>query len=70
MQEFTHSSRNCWVKKMSKYIIKDWANNIMFNGKQFDDFEDAWGFIYENIPDEESYQDIYVEILTEGENKQ
>lgn len=32
---------------MSKFIIKDWADNICFKGKKFDTFEEAWGFIYE-----------------------
>jgi hypothetical protein len=32
---------------MSKYIIKDWADNACFQGRQFDNFDDAWGYIYE-----------------------
>lgn len=43
-----------------KYIIKDWANNIMFNGIEFDTFEDAWGYIYEMNENEEEYEDIFV----------
>lgn len=42
------------------FIIKDWADNRLFPGLEFSDFEEAWGFIYEAIPDEESWQDIYV----------
>jgi pterin-4a-carbinolamine dehydratase len=30
-----------------KFIIKDWADNICFQGKEFDSFEDAWEFIYD-----------------------
>jgi len=29
------------------FMIKDWAGNICFNGQEFEDFEDAWGFVYE-----------------------
>lgn len=38
---------------MPKYIIRDWCYNICFNGKEFDTFEDAWGFIYETFPNGE-----------------
>jgi hypothetical protein len=37
-----------------KYIIKDWAGNICFKGKQFPSFEDAWGFLYE-LYDEQKF---------------
>ncbi len=43
-----------------KYIIHDWASNIMFNGIEFNSFEDGWEYVFENIEDEEEYQDIYV----------
>ena len=46
---------------MAKYIIKDWADNLIFGNKEFDTFEDAWGFVYEQISDEETYQDIFVD---------
>lgn len=42
---------------MSKpYIIKDWAGNTCFKGKQFPSFEDAWEFLlyhplYEHLDD-------------------
>jgi len=43
------------------YIIKDWANNIMFNGMLFESFEDAWCHIYENISYEDNaYDDLIV----------
>lgn len=32
---------------MKAWIIKDWAGNTCFKGREFDSFEDAWGFIYE-----------------------
>lgn len=36
-----------------KYIIRDWANNICFHGKEFDSFEEGWEFIWETFPDGE-----------------
>ena len=29
------------------WIITDWARNIMFDGKEFKSFDDAWDFLYE-----------------------
>lgn len=52
-----------------KYIIKDWADNVMFDGKEFDSFEDGWGFIYESIDDDEAYQDLFVLENSEEEQK-
>lgn len=43
-----------------KFIIIDWASNVLFNGKEFDDFEDAWGFLYETFPDEDEFDDYDV----------
>lgn len=43
------------------YIIKDWANNVLFNAIEFTCFDDAWGFIYEQFPDEENFDDYYIE---------
>lgn len=44
------------------YIIQDWAGNILFNGKEFETFEDGWGFILENVEDENdnTYDDYFV----------
>ena len=43
------------------YIVIDWANNLMYNGKQFDTFEDGWDYIYRLNPDDESgLDDFYV----------
>jgi len=43
------------------YIIEDWVYNIMFNGKMFNTFDDAWCFVYENIEDKDNaYDDIFV----------
>ena len=40
------------------WIIKDWTGKVCFHGKEFPDFESAWGFIreypeYENLSDDE-----------------
>lgn len=44
-----------------KFYIQDWAGNVMFDGKQFDNFEDGWAFIQENIEDvDNAYDDIFV----------
>jgi hypothetical protein len=60
----------------TQYVIIDWASNyLQYTGKfnfyaygankgvpmLFKDFESAWGWIYENIQDEEMYQDLFVE---------
>lgn len=34
-----------------KYIIKDWANNTCFKGKEFKTYEDAWEFLYDKYRD-------------------
>lgn len=52
---------------MKKYIIKDWADNHLFQNKEFKSFEDAWEFLYETFEkesdeDEEFLSDYYVEI--------
>lgn len=46
---------------MKKWIIIDWAYNRLFPKMEFESFEDGWGFIYENIEDEDNaYDDIFV----------
>lgn len=46
------------------FIIIDWTGRVLFNGQEFEDFETAWGFIYENIPEEYegdgTYDDVFV----------
>ena len=44
-----------------KYIIKDWAGNICFNGQEFSDFDDAWDFIRSEVKDESEHGEYYVE---------
>ena len=50
-----------------KFIIKDWAGNICFKGKEFKTFDDAWEYVWENDPCSEEeeekgyYSDYYVE---------
>lgn len=39
-----------------KFIIIDWAGNVLFNGREFESFEDGWEFLYEHfahVSDEE-----------------
>lgn len=43
-----------------KFHIIDWMSNVLFGGKTFDSFDEAWGFIYEQFPDEEEFDDYYV----------
>lgn len=35
-----------------KFRITDWSGNVCFFGRRFDSFEDAWGFLYENTPED------------------
>lgn len=55
----------------TKYIIKDWAGNILnYKGRfelpcfavpmTFETFEDGWDWICSNIDDEEVHQDLFV----------
>ncbi len=51
---------------MGKFIIKDWAGNIKFDGKKFDSFEDAWEYLYiyfneNNMDCDEWAQEYYVD---------
>jgi hypothetical protein len=55
---------------MTKFIIKDWMGNILWDGKEFDSFMEGWEFIYEADPEPEKdspdwvdgwYDDYYVE---------
>lgn len=53
-----------------KYIIKDWADNLMFGGREFKTFEDGWEYIYVNIPDEDNaYDDVFV-VEKDGEDNE
>jgi len=55
--------------EMSKYLIRDWMNNILYDGIEFDSFEEGWDYIYTTMPepDEASpdwvdswYDDVFV----------
>lgn len=51
-------------KSLVRWIIKDWAGNICFNGQEFDTFEDCWAFIRERFPDdEEEWGEYFPEAL-------
>ena len=58
------------------YIIKDWASNVLqYNGKfnfssyganygvpmEFNSFDDAWEWLYCQFPNEECFDDYFVE---------
>lgn len=34
-----------------KFIIKDWADNVCFHGREFNSFEDGWDFLYGMFPE-------------------
>ena len=44
------------------WIIKDWANNVLFDGREFETFEDGWDFLGETFPDvhETHFDDYFV----------
>lgn len=41
-----------------RYVIRDWAGNILYDGMTFDDPRDAWTYLQENILEDtlDSYQ--------------
>lgn len=45
------------MKKL-KFKIVDWAYNDCFQGRIFDSFEDAWDFILETFPNDETGEDL------------
>lgn len=54
-----------------KYFIKDWAGNVLFDGKTFNSFEDGWDFLYvhfADVPEKDTsdgfFDDFYVERVT------
>jgi hypothetical protein len=34
------------------FIIEDWAGNVCFRGKEFNDFDEAEGFLCETLDDD------------------
>lgn len=49
-------------RKKAKFIIKDWANNVLFDGKLFPDFEAGWDFLYALHPEDDAcFDDYFVE---------
>lgn len=57
-----------------KWIIKDWAGNHCFPKEEFNDFEDAWGFLYEKYPEDEEalqeYEVVKAQVTAAGEPDQ
>lgn len=53
------------MKRLKQWKIVDWAGNeIDANGETFDSFDDAWSWIHEFIPEDETddgtYDDYFV----------
>ena len=42
------------------WIIEDWTGKRMFPKNNFKSFDEGWAFIMANVPDEASWEDIYV----------
>lgn len=53
------------MAKSTQYVVKDWMGKVLFGGRTFPSFEDGWGFVYEQDPndhdDDHHYDDYYVE---------
>jgi hypothetical protein len=45
---------------MKKFIIKDWAGNVLDFYGEFDSYDDGWSALYAQFPDEENFDDFYV----------
>jgi hypothetical protein len=43
------------------YTVYDWAGNEITTYIDFETFEDAWDWITDTFPDEEDWQEFYVE---------
>lgn len=52
---------------MKKYIVRDWAGNILDFYGEFETFEDAWASIYDNFRDldEKEFDDQMGEFFVE-----
>lgn len=35
------------MRRAKRFEIRDWANNLCFDGRTFADFETAWEYIYD-----------------------
>ena len=47
--------------KKTIYIITDWTGSVLFDGKEFNTFDEAWEFIYSASPDERDWDEYFVE---------
>lgn len=41
--------------------IRDWMNNLLFDGKRFDYFSEAWDFIYATNPEPDPRSVLWVD---------
>lgn len=55
-------------KKNTRYVIQDWAGNLMFGGKTFKSFDDAWSFIYDQFRDRQDAEEIFQDLFVEKES--
>jgi len=51
-----------------RYIVIDWADNVMFGGKKFKSFDDGWSYVYDHM-EEEELDDVYVVLLSDAIKK-
>jgi hypothetical protein len=49
---------------MTTWEIRDWANNLLFDGQTFDTFEDGWSYIYQHVADDDHAYDDYVVVVS------
>lgn len=54
------------MSKRKRFIIQDWAGNLIEPSKSWATFDDAWGFIHGELADrlgltEDDFQEYYVE---------
>lgn len=49
------------LKKLliKKYVIEDWMGNSLFTEMEFNNYQEAWDFIYENVKEEDGTYDYY-----------
>jgi hypothetical protein len=50
---------------LDMYEVRDWADNLIREA-ELGTFQDAWGWIYENIPNPDDSDDIYGEYYVES----
>lgn len=54
-----------YISNQLRFVIQDWAGNVLLNGRTFPSFEEGWEYILGELTDalgltEEDYQEYYV----------